>query len=247
MSSTESSFIEKQKKLEYLRNELERPNNTYGLKPEDIKKKLATYRKAVELDRDNLEAWNQIGHLLVRTGELNEAEAAYEKIKILAQSQGNQQWLAIAYGNLGNVHQIRGNFVQAQSLFTLSLAILERTLGPDHPQVAITLNNLAQLYYVQGQLAQAEQLYKRSLAILERAFGPDHPYVARGANNIGMILKNKGDLEGALRYMEWALRIDEKVVGPDDPNVARDASNIGQILQDKGDLEGALRYSAAGP
>jgi tetratricopeptide (TPR) repeat protein len=59
------------------------------------------------------------------------------------------------------------------------MAIREKALGPDHPDVAASLNNLAELYRAQGQYAQAEPLYKRSLAIVEKALGPDHPNVAR--------------------------------------------------------------------
>ena len=42
-----------------------------------------------------------------------------------------------------------------------SLAIREKALGPDHPDVATSLNNLAELYEAQGRYADAEPLYKR--------------------------------------------------------------------------------------
>src|SRR3954452_1144789 len=47
--------------------------------------------------------------------------------------------------------------------------LLEKALGPDHPNVAESLNNLAGLYLAQGGYAEAEPLYKRSLAIFEKA------------------------------------------------------------------------------
>ena len=65
-----------------------------------------------------------------------------------------------------------------------SLAIREKALGPDHPDVAGSLNNLAVLYHDQGRYAEAEPLYKRSLAIEEKALGPDHPDVATSLNNL---------------------------------------------------------------
>ena len=49
-----------------------------------------------------------------------------------------------------------------------SLAIVEKALGPDHPDVAASLNNLAVLYQHQGRYADAEPLYKRSLAIARK-------------------------------------------------------------------------------
>ena len=65
------------------------------------------------------------------------------------------------------------------------MAINEKALGPDHPDVARSLNNLAALYETQGRYADAEPLYKRSLAIREKALGPDHPDVASIAEQSG--------------------------------------------------------------
>ena len=59
-----------------------------------------------------------------------------------------------------------------------ALAIKEKALGPDHPEVALALNNLAELYRDQGRYAEAEPLLKRALAIRKKVFGPDHPIVA---------------------------------------------------------------------
>jgi hypothetical protein len=44
-------------------------------------------------------------------------------------------------------------YADAEPLYKRSLAINERALGPDHPDVALSLNNLAQLYQAQGRYA----------------------------------------------------------------------------------------------
>ena len=62
-------------------------------------------------------------------------------------------------------------------MFRRALAIAEKALGPEHPNVATSLNNLAELYRAQGQYAEAEPFYKRALAIWEKALGPEHPSV----------------------------------------------------------------------
>ena len=58
---------------------------------------------------------------------------------------------------------------QAEPLYKRALAIIQKALGPTHPDVATGLNNLALLYATQGPYAQAEPLYKRALAIREKA------------------------------------------------------------------------------
>jgi Tfp pilus assembly protein PilF len=45
------------------------------------------------------------------------------------------------------------------------VATFEKTLGPDHPDLADILNNLAAFYKDQGRTADAQQLFKRSAAI----------------------------------------------------------------------------------
>ena len=72
----------------------------------------------------------------------------------------------------------QGKYVEAEPLYKRSLAIKEKALGKDHPDVALSLNNLAVLYDSQGKYVEAEPLYKRSLAIREKALGKDHPDVA---------------------------------------------------------------------
>ena len=67
-----------------------------------------------------------------------------------------------------------GRYADAEDPLELALAIREKVLGPEHPDVATSLNNLASLYGDQGRYAEAEPLYQRSLAIMEKALGSDH-------------------------------------------------------------------------
>ena len=77
-----------------------------------------------------------------------------------------------------NLYYKQGRYAEVEPLYKRSLAIKEKILGPEHPNVALSLYNLAYLYHNQGRYAEAERLYKRSLTINEKAFGTEHPYVA---------------------------------------------------------------------
>ena len=74
-------------------------------------------------------------------------------------------------------------------LYQRALAIREKVLGPDHPNVAQSLNNLATLYHAQRKYVEAEPLYKRALTIWEKALGPDHPNVALALENYAKLLR----------------------------------------------------------
>ncbi|MFB3127290.1 MAG: tetratricopeptide repeat protein, partial [Candidatus Acidiferrales bacterium] len=76
----------------------------------------------------------------------------------------------------------------AEPLNRRALAIVEKALGPEHPNVSTGLNNLAELYRAQGKYVQAEPLYQRALAIAEKALGPEHPQVATVLENYAALL-----------------------------------------------------------
>jgi tetratricopeptide (TPR) repeat protein len=80
-----------------------------------------------------------------------------------------------------------GRYSEAEPLIKRSLAIRQKLLNPDHPDVAGSLNNLAALYRAEGRFADAEPLYKRSLTIREKVLGPDHLDVAHSLNNLALL------------------------------------------------------------
>lgn len=73
--------------------------------------------------------------------------------------------LGISSWMLAALYHTQGKYVEAEPLYRRSLEIMEKTLGPNHPDVASILNNLAELYTAQGRYADAEPLYRRSLEI----------------------------------------------------------------------------------
>src|SRR5262245_15282846 len=72
-----------------------------------------------------------------------------------------------------------GKYAEAIEIAKRLLAIREKTLGPDHPDLARSLDFLAGLYRTQGPFGAAEPLYRRSLAIHEKALGSEHPNLVR--------------------------------------------------------------------
>jgi tetratricopeptide (TPR) repeat protein len=90
------------------------------------------------------------------------------------------------------------------------MEILEKILGPDHPDVANFLSNLAIMYQNQRRYQYAEPLYKRSLAILERALGPNHPDIATALNNFAVLYHVQGRDTEAEPLFKRAVAIREK-------------------------------------
>jgi tetratricopeptide (TPR) repeat protein len=150
----------------------------------------------------------------------------------------------------------RGQYIDAESQYKRSLAIHEKALGPDHPDVALALNNLATLYDDQGKYTETEPLYTRSLAIREKALGPDHPDVAQSLNNLALLYTERGRYAEAEPLLKRSLTIIEKALDPDHPDLSKSLNNLAELYRELGkDIEAeplykrsmAIREKALGP
>src|SRR6516225_9373463 len=107
----------------------------------------------------------------------------------------------------------QGRYSDAVPLAQRALAIQEKTLGPDHPDVALPLYSLASLYSELGRYGDAEPLLKRSLAINEKAYGLDHPIVAYVVNNLAEVYRSQGRYAEAEPLYKRSLAILQKEFG----------------------------------
>jgi tetratricopeptide (TPR) repeat protein len=196
--------------------------------------KLATDQKAVEADQRSVaDAAFFLGSSLFKEGKYRESAAAYrDRLKLTPDEPMVMSSLAMSLAEAED-------YAGAETLYRRALAIDEKALGPDHPDVARDLNNLAALLEDKGDYAGAEPLLRRALAIDEKALTPDHPEIARDLSNLAALLRDKGDYAGAEPLMRRALAIDEKALGPDHPTVAIMLTNLAGLLKAKEDYAGA--------
>ena len=146
------------------------------------------------------------GEQKLETDKRNVADTAF----FLGQSryeQGNYRGSVVAFqeclqlrpddpvvlNNLAESLEGSGDFDGAETASRSSLAINEKALGPNSPEVATNLNNLAALTIARGDYTGAEPLLRRALRIKEEALGPDNPEVATALNNVAQLLQDKGD------------------------------------------------------
>ena len=71
-----------------------------------------------------------------------------------------------------------GRHQEAIPLAQRALAIREKALGPEHPDIAASLNNLAALYQATGAYTKAEPIYEHVLAVTEKSHGRKPPETA---------------------------------------------------------------------
>ncbi len=73
--------------------------------------------------------------------------------------------MAQSFNNQAGLYQAQGRYAEAEPLVKRALAIREKTLGVEHPEVAQSLENYAALLRKTGRDAEAAKLEARAGAI----------------------------------------------------------------------------------
>nr|VFK33952.1 MAG: Tfp pilus assembly protein PilF [Candidatus Kentron sp. MB]VFK76520.1 MAG: Tfp pilus assembly protein PilF [Candidatus Kentron sp. MB] len=197
---------------------------------------LAHYQRAAEYDPNDPIAWNRIGLLKQRLGELAEAQAAYQRVLAIGQQTNHQNAVAAALGNLGIIAQTRGELDQAEEYHQRSLTIDEE-LG-NKEGMAADLGNLGNITQIRGELDQAEQYHRQALAI-NKELGHKEG-MASQLGNLGLIAQIRGELEKAEEYHRRALAINKELGRKE--GMASNLGNLGIIAGIRGELEQAEEY-----
>jgi tetratricopeptide (TPR) repeat protein len=113
----------------------------------------------------------------------------------------------VSFNDVALILQQMGRTADAEPLHRRALAIREKALGPEHPNVAASLNNLAELHQTQGRYAEAEPLFRRSLVIREKALGAEHLDLATSLNNLALLYRAQGRYAEAEPLYRRAYRI----------------------------------------
>ncbi len=140
----------------------------------------------------------------------------------------DQEGVAHAQNNIGNIYLSQGNHAQALEYFRKGLALSEK-LG-DKDGMAVTLDNIGLVYSKQGDYAQALEYLQKSLALREEMDGKGG--IARTLKNIGNVHYNQADYAQALNYFQKSLALREALGNKNGIAVA--LRNIAKVHQKQG-------------
>src|SRR5262249_54909295 len=99
------------------------------------------------------------------------------------------------------------DFTNSRNFFEQALALKEKSLGPDHPDVAITLNGLADTLLGSGEPEAALKAANRALSILVEHSDPESIELAATFANQGEALRVLGRYAEAEVAFQSSLRI----------------------------------------
>jgi CHAT domain-containing protein len=132
----------------------------------------------------------------------------------------------------GNALEARDN-ARAETLYQRALAVLQHTLGAEHPHTAIVQSRLALLSERDGQRVKAEPQLRQACAVIEKTLGPDHPWFLRCLITMANFRDDAGDLEQAETIDRRAMAIVERSGDTETISYSDLLNNLGDIYRRK--------------
>ena len=147
--------------------------------------------------------------------------------------------LAQAYGRLGRVHALKGEFEAARARLQHAATLISNRRGEDSLEYAQALNDLASVDFSEGHHAEVARHLTRALGIRD-ARAADNPNVrldpdyATNVNNLGLVHFRLGDLQEAESRFRAATELRERIYRNAHPEQAQSLTNLGLVLDAQG-------------
>ena len=175
----------------------------------EYKKAIEAYRKAIALDRDNLDAIRGLAENLMNDGQ---ADAALEQYKVIADANPED---AQTYVRIAEIYRRSGKF-------DLALENLKKaqSMVPDSIDVPY---NLARVYQAQGRYDDAAQILQDLLKKTEK---PDNNYTQAEKSNRSIFIELLGTVYRDNNNSQLAIETFRKMLGLGDENAQRGYQQI---------------------
>jgi tetratricopeptide (TPR) repeat protein len=143
----------------------------------EYKNAIASYRKSVELDRDNLDSVRGLAQNLMNDGQY---DAALEQYKLIADADPQD---AQSYLRISEIYRRMGKFDQALEMLKKAESLVQDSLEVPF--------NMALVYDAQGRFDDATQLLQQ---LLDKTSHPDGNYSSGEKNNRSLFLERLGNI-----------------------------------------------------
>ncbi|MFL9766908.1 tetratricopeptide repeat protein [Vibrio cyclitrophicus] len=199
----------------------------------DFDKSLSSYKKATQVDPQNINAWKMLGRLYDRAGDYEKSINANKALLKLSKDKNNVEGIASAYCNAGITFMSLCDYDNSEkylknAIITCKKYNLVRIL-------AFSNGNLGNVYKFKGKIEAAEEQYKKALDLnnsLDQKGGASSQYA-----NIGTLYYLRGDIEEAINLYEKSISLELELDKPE--NLAHKYGYLGCLYRDCGNLNAA--------
>jgi len=175
----------------------------------EYKQAITAYRKAIELDRDNLDAIRGLAQNLLNDGQ---TDAALEQYKIIAESNPED---AQTYLRMAEIYRRNGKF-------DLALENLKKAESMVQDSMEVPYN-IAAVYQAQGRYDEAVQVLQD---LVKKTDKPDNNYSQSEKNNRAVFLERLGTVYRDNSNEQLAIETFRKMLALGDENAERGYQQI---------------------
>ncbi|PKP39182.1 MAG: hypothetical protein CVT98_02870 [Bacteroidetes bacterium HGW-Bacteroidetes-15] len=188
-----------------------------------------------------LKAYHQLGYLYYGQNKFDEAANQFNISLKLAQGISNTEGQALALNRLGNVNQLKTNYLKALDYYLQALEINKQS--NHQAEIARTLVNLANVYSVIGQYQRSIEHFLEAMDIHE-SIG-EKEGLAWTSLGIARLFKRLDLLDRSMQYAQSALEYYKEIELQTGKSVGVTLSlnEIGGIYNKLGNYEKALEYT----
>ncbi|CAF1178755.1 unnamed protein product [Adineta steineri] len=114
-------------------------------------------------------------------GQFHKAEEIYQ---VLLDQTNDDENKAPIYHQLGMLKRNRGKYEEAHTFYEKSLALYQKTLHPNHPDLASSYNNIGLVYENMDNYSKARTFYERAVQIAQQSLPSNHPTLQQRRKNL---------------------------------------------------------------
>jgi tetratricopeptide (TPR) repeat protein len=224
-------------------DEVNKIDNNSSLYQVDLKltadddQQLRTLTERIREEVDDETGWERLGRLLLTLSQFDKAEELYN---VLLEQTSDKGEKALYYNQLVYIKNNQGDYEKAIEYYEKALEIEQKTLPPNHPDLATSYNNIGLVYMNMGEYSKALFFYEQALEIYQKSLPSNHPSLATSYNNISAVYDDMREYSKALSFYEKALEIRQKSLPPNHPDLAQSYNNIGVVYQKMREYSKAL-------
>jgi serine phosphatase RsbU (regulator of sigma subunit) len=171
-----------------------------------------------------------------RNSDLKKVLEYSEKALTLSESLGYLKGKTNSYNNIGNIHFLKGDYLQALEFYLKSLKTVE--MLNDKKGIANCLMGVGNVYSSLKNYPLAIEYLEQSLQMRQEL--DDKDGIAGCYNNLGGIYLAMGDTEKSLKVQMKALAIKKEI--NDQKGFSSTLGNIGDVYFEMGEFDTALDY-----
>lgn len=173
-------------------------------------------------------------HQFQRRGQ--QALAEYDRALIILRHMANpdQEQLAHALRNLGDIQTAQGDAPAGMKSLAEAQTLIQKLYGPDHPETIRMYRGLGRNAQRRGQYDEALAYFQDGWERAQRVFTPPHAVRVLLAHPLALALFHRGDYVQAQTLMTQALAEGEQLFAADHPSRATLAVDLSFILLQQG-------------